>query len=143
VTLSLRGRLETRAFLLATVGLLWTLLSAFLAGPTAGSVWSGYRSALAALAVMGALGLGWELVYHGLQQLRWDRDWPSAFALLTVANEAVLLWVVAGALPGVDRGSAGGFALRITTTWLAMWTFAQGPMRVLFPRWRLHGGRLS
>jgi hypothetical protein len=94
-----------------------------------------------ALALMGVLGTVWELAYHALQQLRRERDWPSLFALVALGNEAVLLWYALGLLP-VERGSPGPFALRVAIIWLATWGFAQGPMRVLFLRWRLRGGRL-
>lgn len=139
MSLSLRGRLETRIFLILTVGLAWTLALTTL-HVTTGS----YRSNLEMLALMGVLGVGWELAYHALQQLRWDRDWPSVFGALTVGNEGALLWALAPALPWAhaDRGSLGSFALLIGTTWLAMWLFVQGPMRVLFLRWRLQGGRI-
>src|SRR4051794_39973881 len=93
MSMSLRGRLETRIFLVLTVGVVSTLVvTALLPGAT-------FRSNLTVLALMGVLGLGWELVYHGLQQSRWDRDWPSLFAALTVLNEGALLWVLTGALP--------------------------------------------
>lgn len=136
--MSLRGRLETRLFLVLTIGLPWTLAVTSLSDP------GRYRSNLTVLALMGVLGLGWEFVYHALQQLRWDRDWPSLFAALTVLNEGALLWILSDSWPwpNVDRGSGGSFVLLVGTTWFVMWLFVQGPMRVLFLRWRLHGGRI-
>jgi hypothetical protein len=144
MSMSLRGRLETRVFLILTVGLLWTLALTAVYRPGGEDAPSAYRSNLTVLALMGAFGLGWELVYHALQQLRWDRDWPSVFAALAVVNEGALLWVLtdAGPWPRVDHGSAGAFALLVGTTWFAMWLFVQGPMRVVFLRWRLQGGRI-
>ncbi len=87
------------------------------------------------------LGLGWELIYHGLQQLRWDRDWPSVFVLAGIAVEIGPLWW-AGDRADVRPGT-GFFLLAVLSAWLVMWAFVQGPMRVLFLRWRLSGGRLS
>ncbi len=142
--MSLRGRLETRAFLVLTVGLLWTVALTPVLRPDGLGSAAAVRSNLVLLGLMGALGLGWEAAYHAIQQLRWDRDWPSLFAAAAVVPEGALLWVVAGAWPWphVERGSTGTFALFVGTIWAAMWLFVQGPMRVLFLRWRLRGGRI-
>jgi hypothetical protein len=140
MTFCLRGRLETRIFLVLTVGLFTTL--AVTATRHRAGDWTAYRSDLAVLALMGVLGLGWELVYHGLQQLRWDKDWPSFFVAAALLNEGLLLWRLAGLLPWVVRGSAPAFVVSVGAAWGAMWLFAQGPMRVLFLRWRLEGGRI-
>ncbi len=136
--MSLRGRIETRIFLIVTVGLVWTLAVTVVSRPAA------LRSNLTVLALTGACGLVWELGYHALQQLRWDKDWPSVFGVVTVLNEGALLWALAGAWPWlrVDRGSALSFAALVGSTWLVMWLFVQGPMRVVFLRWRLQGGRI-
>jgi hypothetical protein len=144
MTLSLRGRLETRIFLVLTVGVLATLGLTALRRPPGLGGGDAYRSHLTVLAVLGVLGLGWELVYHALQQLRWDRDWPSVFAAAVVLNEGALLWAVLGAAPWlhVTRGSPTSFAALVGAPWALMWLFAQGPMRVLFVRWRLQGGRI-
>ena len=138
MTLSLRGRLETRVFLVLTVGVVWTIGLTTVRGPAS------YRSNLTMLALMGAIGVGWELLYHALQQLRWDKDWPSIFAALAVINEGALLWTVVGWIddPAVQRGSPTSFVGLVGSTWLAMWLFMQGPMRVVFLRWRLRGGRI-
>jgi hypothetical protein len=144
MTLSLRGRMETRLFLILTIGLAWTGSLTTLLRSSGWAPAISYRSNLEMLALMGGLGLAWELGYHVLQQLRWDRDWPSAFAALAVLNEGALLWLLTGSWPWlhVRRGSAASFVLLIGTTWLAMWLFMQGPMRVVFLRWRLDGGRI-
>lgn len=34
------------------------------------------------------------------------------------------------------------FVLHFATTWLAIFLFVQGPMRVPFLRWRFRGGRI-
>lgn len=142
--MSLRGRLETRLFLVLTVGLLWTLALTPILRPDALGAADALRSNLVLLGLMGVLGLGWEAAYHLIQQLRWDRDWPSLFAAAAVVPEGALLWVVAGAWPWlpVERGAVETFALLVGTTWAAMWLFVQGPMRVVFLRWRLQGGRI-
>lgn len=163
MTPTLEGRLQTRIFLAATVGVLWTaIISPFLPEPAGVTVGMSYSMAFASLLLMGAYGVVWEFLYHRLQQRRWDRDWPSVFVLLTVFNEAALVWVVdhlfpvmSGPMAGmsgaslVNAGSLGpaspylaGFVVHISTTWVLMWLFSQGPMRVIFIRWRFEGGRV-
>ncbi len=94
------------------------------------------------------LGVGWEFVYHVLQQFRWEKDWPTLFGLLTAINEGMLVWLL------VHQGrrrcpasatfplSAGVFLVQFLTTWLLVWLIANGPMRVPFVHWRFRGGRL-
>ena len=143
--LSLRGRLETRWFLAAAVALPWTLLLALLLRPGDDSTAVVVRSTAATVGLMALLGTAWELAYHGAQQRRWDRDWPSALVLASVLVEAGPLWWATGRLPQqwVHRASSGAFVVLVGSAWLVMWLFAQGPMRVLFIRWRINGGRLS
>jgi hypothetical protein len=59
--------------------------------------------------------------------------------------EGILVWVLADRgrlpwLPGPVPWKA--FLIHFGVVWLAVWLFANGPMRVLFIRWRFHGGRL-
>jgi hypothetical protein len=104
MTPTLSGRLQTRVALMALVAVPLTLLLALLPGVT-------LVGGLLTILVMTALGLGWELVYHALQQLRWDKDWPSLLGLVAGIPEALALWAVLG-LFGL-RPSAGAFALHI------------------------------
>jgi hypothetical protein len=145
VILSLRGRLETRWFLAAAVALPWTLLLALLLRPGDDSALVVMRSTTATVGLMAVLGTGWELAYHRAQQWRWDRDWPTSFVLAAVLVEVGPLWWVTGRLPHrwAHRADGATFAILLGSAWLLMWLFAQGPMRVLFIRWRINGGRLS
>jgi hypothetical protein len=145
--LTLRGRLETRTVLTLTVGLPWSIalalaLHAASRDPGRATHTAGSASVLTLL--MLALGLGWELVYHGLQQLRRDKDWPSLVALLAVTVELGPLWSAAGRLPepATSGHDVHSFLLITLSAWLVMWTCAQGPMRVLLLRWRMAGGRV-
>ena len=133
MTPTLSGRLQTRVALMALVAVPLTLLLALLPGLT-------LVGGLLTMLIMTALCLGWELVYHALQQLRWDKDWPSLFGLLSGVPEGLGLWVVLGAL-GL-RPPAGAFALQIGLVWVAMWAIQQGPLAVIAPAWRFHGARL-
>lgn len=140
---TLAGRLQTRVFLLATVGLALTILVTPVL-PTSAPLGAAYRASLGVLAAVTVLGLGWELVYHGLQQFRWEKDWPTGLGLVTGANEGLLVWglVHAGAVPGADGLSAAPFLLHFAVVWIGVWASANGPMRVPFLRWRFHGGRV-
>jgi hypothetical protein len=150
MTLTYAGRVQTRLLLILIAGLPWTcLIAPVLAAAGAMSVPAAYRLTLTSLAVMAGLGVLWDGVYYALQQLRWDKDWPSSFALLNALNEAPATWL-ALSLIGTASGAAWLssppaplFAIHFLTTWLLMWLAAQGPLRVLFPRWRFNGGSLS
>ncbi|MEV6525055.1 hypothetical protein AB0M43_24165 [Longispora sp. NPDC051575] len=136
----LSGRIQTRLFLLALVGALVTaLITPVLPGDP------GYRATFAVLAAVAALGVGWEVLYHGLMQFRWEKDWPSLFGLLTVVPEGALLWVLLRLelVPGAGGATFAGFAVHFGVVWLVVWLVANGPMRVPFLRWRFRGGRIG
>jgi hypothetical protein len=137
VTSTLLGRIETRLFTVFTVGLLWTLLvTPFLA--------ASYRVTLTTLGWLALLGVVvWEPVWHLLQQFRWEKDWPAMYLILQAVPEAVLVRVVLDrTLDVADPVGVGTFAVHFATTWLAIFLFLQGPMRVPFLRWRFRGGRI-
>ena len=118
MTPTLLGRVQTRLFLLATVGVIWTIiLVPFLPHALASDmsmsgnygmtmlrnmqmVSSGqpstlsmdYQMAFVALGLMAGLGVLWDLAYHGLQQRRRDQDWPPLLWLFSAVPEAILLW---------------------------------------------------
>jgi hypothetical protein len=149
MTPTIRGRLQTRVFLSVTAGLIWTaIIAAALPRPAGLGTGSAYRIALEALGLMTAAGLLWEFLYHLLQQVRWDKDWPSIFALVTVLNEAVPLWFLLHALQvihgttGLSSPALPFYVSYVATTWLAIWLFTQGPIRVLHVRWRFEGGQV-
>jgi hypothetical protein len=127
----LLGRIQTRLFLLATVGAAVTALVT----PVLPGVHSPYRTTFTILAAVGVLGIGWELLYHLLMQFRWEKDWPSMFGLLTAVPEGVVVW-------WAFRPPPAAFLLHFGAVWLAVWLAANGPMRVPFLRWRFRGGRL-
>ncbi len=142
MTPTLIGRLQTRLVVLLLVGGIWTLIvSPILPGAPAGaSLGDRYSMTFRLLLVVTVLGLGWELVYHGLQQFRWEKDWPALFGLFTGINEGLLAWFVGNLfidpLPGV------AFLGHFVTTWLLTWFWVNGPMRLFNLRWRFRGGRL-
>ena len=150
MTPTLLGRLQTRLLVVLTVGLVWTAaVTPLLPKPAHMGMSTGdvYRITLAGLAIVGVVGLIWEGLYHGLQQFRWDKDWPSLFMLLAMVPEAATTWVglhLIDYVPGTYGPSNPIFklfVLHFTTTWLLIWLFLQGPIRVIFLRWRFEGGR--
>jgi hypothetical protein len=139
---TLYGRIQTRIVLLAVIGGLWTLIITP-ALPTGLPVGASYRMTFAVLLAVLVLGILWEFVYHGLQQFRWEKDWPTLFGLITILPEGLLVWALlsAGAVPGVEQIPLSAFLLQFVTTWVVVWLFANGPVRIFFPRWRFRGGR--
>ena len=141
---TLNGRIQTRMAVLLVVGGVWTLILTPLLG-LPGSLSEAYRTTFVILLTTIALGVGWEFVYHFIQQFRWEKDWPTFFGLITVVNEGALVWLLLSleAVPGIEgRVPLGAFLLLFLTTWVIVWLTVNGPMRVPFIRWRFRGGRL-
>jgi len=139
---TLYGRIQTRIVLLIVVGGIWTLIiTPFL--PTGQSLSASYRTTFLVLLTVLVLGVLWEFVYHGLQQFRWEKDWPTFFGLLTMINEGIVVWLFlsAGLVPGVDDVPLSAFLIQFITTWLVVWLVANGPVQIFFSRWRFRGGR--
>jgi hypothetical protein len=135
---TLNGRIQTRVFVLLVVGGLWTLIITPLLGRP-------YATTFVVLLAVTVLGVGWELIYHFVQQFRWEKDWPTLFGLLTAVNEGVLLWLLISvhAVPGLPpEVPLGVFLVQFLTTWIIVWLVVNGPMRVPFVHWRFRGGRL-
>lgn len=165
------GRIQTRLFVMATVGVLWTLvISPFLfidpPGPDGYSmvllidsmggqnaILQTYKLTFAALAITAVFGcLVWEPIYHLVMQFRWEKDWPALFHLLSGIPEGIttfLLLHVAVLNPFGDIGPdkeqfvpVPAYVFLFATTWIITWLFANGPMKIFFIRWRFNGGRL-
>jgi hypothetical protein len=144
MTPTLFGRIQTRIFIVATIGVIWTLLItpiAALAVPGNPPLSAVYKVTFKALLIVGVVGIAWEGVYHFLQQFRWEKDWPALFGFLTGINEGITTYVWLrifnfGTVPG------GAFLIHFASTWLVLWVWVTGPMRVVFLRWRYRGGRL-
>ena len=139
---TLYGRIQTRIVLTIVVGGLWTLIiTPFL--PTGEPLGPSYRMTFAILLTVLVLGIVWEFIYHGLQQFRWEKDWPTFFGLLTGINEGLLVWILlkAGAIPGVGDVPLSVFLIQFITTWLVIFLVVNGPVQIFFSRWRFRGGR--
>lgn len=145
MTPTLFGRLQTRIFLIVVIGSIWTAIITPVL-PGMGPLGETYRITFTILAVVGVLGLVWELLYHLLQQFRWEKDWPTLLGLVTAINEGLVVWFVVdlGYAPGIDAGGVplSAFLVHFLTTWLVIFLYSNGPMRVPFLRHRFKGGRL-
>ena len=141
---TLNGRIQTRIFVSLVVGAIWTLLITPLL-PLPGTLAQAYAITFTVLLTVTVLGLVWELIYHFLQQFRWEKDWPTFFGLVTAVNEGALVRLVleSGGAPGIDGPvPLSAFLLQFVSTWLVLWLVVNGPMRVPFVHWRFRGGRL-
>lgn len=145
MTPTLSGRLQSRLVLVALVGIpVALLLGVLLPRPNdATTLGDMYRVFFVALLLVAVVGLVWELVWHGLQQFRWEKDWPTFFGLITAVPEGIVVWLLLRAGMPIDVGPVDGstFLWMFTITWITIWLVANGPLQVLFIRWRFRGGR--
>ncbi|MGW4091638.1 hypothetical protein [Nocardia sp. NPDC004750] len=142
---TLNGRIQTRLLALSVIGFAVALLITPLLPTGALSTGQAYRVTLSVLLATVLVGVLWELLYHLLQQFRWEKDWPTLFGLVTILNEGALIWVLVRyttvVLPEHLRPSLAAFLIQFVVTWIAFWLIVNGPMRVVFHRWRFQGGR--
>jgi hypothetical protein len=143
VVTTLGGRIQTRIFVLAVIGGLWTLLITLIL-PGLPDLETAYRGTFIVLISVIVLGVGWEFIYHFLQQFRWEKDWPTLFGLLTGINEGVLVWVLLDLdlIPEAPHIPWPAFVIDFATVWFVTWIWVNGPMRVPLIRWRFRGGRV-
>lgn len=153
MTPTLSGRIQSKLFLLLIIAPIWTLVitvvlvplvrgSGAEMAPTYGVVlWN----AIQVLLITAAVGILWELLWHALQQRRWEKDWPLLYGLLQYIPEGILVWVLVNPeLLGLT--TAGGvptaaFLVHFITTVLVTFLWINGPHRIFFIRWRFEGGR--
>lgn len=142
---TLLGRIETRIFVLAVIGSLTTAVITPVLPSTSEPLGETYKATFAVLFAVGVLGVLWEFVYHALMQVRWEKDWPTLFGLVTALHEGALVWLLvkAGTVPGVpEELRFSTFLVDFAVVWLVTFLWVNGPMRVPFIRWRHNGGRL-
>lgn len=155
MTPTLSGRIQTRIITVALLGGPWTvLITPFLPNPGDASLGARYITLFTALLVVGVVGVIWELVYHGLQQFRWEKDWPTLFGLIVAVPEGIVAYLILNAglpwdrRPGAGTSDPGSIPLTVfipmfVTVWLLIWAFTNGPMQILSLRWRFRGGRFD
>ncbi len=142
---TLNGRIQTRILGLGIIGFVVALFITPLLPTGTLSLGQSYRLTFSVVIAVVLVGVLWELVYHGLQQFRWEKDWPTLFGMVTIINEGVLMWLLVGhstlVVPEHLRPSLLAFTIQFVITWLAFWIVVNGPMRIVFHRWRFAGGR--
>jgi hypothetical protein len=104
-----------------------------------------YQMSFASLGLMTLLGLGWECLFQGIQQVRREEDWPALFALVSGIPEAIGVWFALHAVR-ITRGTllwssskTPMFVLLFASIWLVFWGTTLGPMRAFSLRWHLDG----
>ncbi len=139
MTPTLLGRIQTRLFLLLVFGLGWTVLVTPVLPAGQASLSEVYTITLSAIITTAIVGVVlWEPLYHLLQQLRWEKDWPTSLGLLLGVPEGLLVfWLLASE----ESVPVLAYVLHFGSTWILLWFAAAGPLRILFLRWRYRGGR--
>ncbi|OLR91909.1 hypothetical protein [Actinokineospora bangkokensis] len=142
MTPTMLGRWQSRLFVLATAGLLWTLALSPLLPVGFATTADTYETTFAAIGVTAAVGVVlWEPVYQLLQQFRWEKDWPAVLTLLEGIPEGVVVFFLMRDVLDYDV-RALPFTIHFGTTWLLVFLCLHGPLRVVSVRWRFRGGRL-
>ena len=126
------GRWETRLALLATIGLLITLIFTLVFGST------GFLFVLLYVAVFGVI---WDVIYIALQQFAGTATGPPFFrSSMESPKASSCTWSSGSSVyPECHRPLARLFIAHYGLVWLAIFLFTQGPMRAIFPFWRFHG----
>ena len=101
-----------------------------------------YGITIAAIILTAVLGVGWEYLYHFLQQYRWEKDWPILYGLVLGIPEGFVIWISVSILFINSPPPFFAFWFHFLTTWTLLWLVAIGPLKVFFPRWRYIGGRI-
>lgn len=154
MTPTLFGRIQTRIIMMATLGVIWTaIIGPVLPRPSVGgesiSLGNMYKALYLAVVVVTVVGIVWELIYHWLQQYRWEKDWPTIYGLVVAINEGIVAYLILNAGLFWDERPPGqsfplpAFLIMFITLWLIIWAFTNGPMQILSLRWRFRGGRFD
>ncbi|MCB9743567.1 MAG: hypothetical protein H6740_13280 [Alphaproteobacteria bacterium] len=143
MTPTLSGRWQTRIALMTLLGVPLTLpfcLLALLTVPPSAPV------PLFMLGVVLGVGLALDPLYDRSQRGRWDHDWPVHVQLLTGLLEGLLSFILlfgcCGGVALLNPGLLLLFPIHYLLVWGSIFLFLQGPIRVLFPRWRYRGGEI-
>ena len=135
MTPTLLGRWQIRLFLLATVGLVISLIVSLIV-----------RNSVPLFALLYVLlfGLVWDVLYQFITSFRWDRDWPTCFQVAAGVIEGALVWgvILTKQLPGIAKPPPFGvYLIQYGAIWLSIFVLTQGPLRVIWLKWRYQGGQ--
>lgn len=137
MTPTLLGRWQTRFFTYITLGLLVTLCFVLIDRD---------HHYFWVLAWLFLFGIGWDMLYIFLQKFRWERDWPAMFFWICAGWEGLVvkLFLDHVGLPGLPKHLVGNwqFIFHYGLVWTVIFIWIEGPMRMILPYWRFHGGRL-
>jgi len=125
MTPTLLGRWQIRLFLLSTVGLVISILI--------GGIYGNIVPALLGLGTVLAVGCILDILYQYIQSFRWDADWPTSFQVGAGILEGLLVFFLIH--PPQDM-----FLWQYGSIWLITFLLIQGPLRILWPKWRYQGG---
>ena len=137
MTPTLMGRWQIRIFLLATVGLVISLLVGL-------SIGGKYQVPLLLLLYVLLFGLVWDVLYQFITSFRWDRDWPTCFQVAAGVIEGALVWgvILTKQLPGIaEPPPFGVYLIQYGAIWLSIFVLTQGPLRIFWLKWRYQGGQ--
>ena len=139
MTFTLFGRWQIRVLLLATVGLLLTILMVVRSSPAIAG------QTLLTLIYLALFGLAWDFGYHQLQRLRWDGDWNGLLQFGGAVWEGLFLvtMIKVIGLPGIDRASVDlpGFIGFYTSYCVLNSISTHSLLRILSPYSRFNGGQ--
>jgi hypothetical protein len=139
MTPTLIGRWQSRIFLFATIGVLFSLPFALSSGIE--HIQWVYFWVLLYLSIF---GLGWDILYNYLQKFLWDHDWPGVLILISSIVEAIFLALIINfvGLPNIpkDNFSLPLYVIHYSVVWVAIYCSSWVVMRLLFPRARFRGG---
>ncbi|MGD1911570.1 MAG: hypothetical protein ACFB2X_12125 [Rivularia sp. (in: cyanobacteria)] len=138
MTPTLIGRWQSRIFLLATIGVLFTLPFA---------VSNGFQNIefiyFWILFYVGAFGLVWDILYTLIQKLFWDHDWPGIIQFFAAIFEGIFLSLMINlvGLPNItQKPDLLTYVIHYSIVWIAVYCASWIVMRLLFPRARFRGG---
>lgn len=144
MTPTLKGRWQTRFFLLSTISALITFVFAL--------HYNDLITPFILLIYVLGLGLLWDILYNYLQSYRWDHDWSPILFVFNGIVEGAVIWLIVKAKfiwELFDRQTPFGIAADLTfgqflphytTVWLITFLIMLGPLKIMLPRWRFMGG---
>ena len=139
MTPTLIGRWQSRIFLLATIGILFSLPFALKNGLQQVE-WVYFWVVF----YLGLFGLAWDILYNYLQKFLWDHDWPGVLQLIAAIVEGIFLALAINfiGLPNIpqDKFSLPIYIFHYSVVWVAVYCASWVVMRLLFPRARFRGG---
>lgn len=134
MTPTLRGRWQTRFFLLGTIGLAISIFFAALFGSPLPII---------NLFLVMFIGLGWDVIYNWMQTRYWDHDWPAVMQFWSGIFEGIFLFILLIIFdPFGPPPNPFEFGIHYLVVWVTVFFASQSFMRLFFPRWRFRGGRV-